>query len=59
MGRIEIVSMIRINGEKVYQSSIPEEEFEEILEEKMDRTMSSFHFEKKKDRVSGRKEDKP
>lgn len=48
MGRIEIVSMIRINGEKVYQSSIPEEEFEEILEEKMDRTMSSFHFERKK-----------
>ncbi len=48
MGRIEIVSMIRINGEKVYQSSIPKEEFEEILEEKMDRTMSSFHFERKK-----------
>lgn len=48
MGRIEIVSMIRINGEKVCQSSIPKEEFAEILEEKLDSTMKSFCFERKK-----------
>lgn len=48
MEKIEIVRMVRIDGKKVYQSSIPKEEFEKILEETLDSRMSSFHFERKK-----------
>ena len=35
MQKIEIVCMVRVNGEKVPQESIPREEFNKMLEKKL------------------------
>lgn len=48
MQKIKIVSMVRINGEKVPQDSIPKEEFKGLLEEKLDSTMREFCFDRDK-----------
>ena len=44
--KIEIVCMVRVNGEKVPQESIPREEFNKMLEKKIDETMQNLCFER-------------
>ena len=46
MQKIEIVCMVRVNGEKVPQESIPREEFNKMLEKKIDETMQNLCFER-------------
>ena len=47
MQKIEIVCMVRVNGEKVPQESIPREEFNKMLEKKnLDETMQNLCFER-------------
>ncbi len=44
--KLEIVSMVRINGVKVLQEEIPVEEFRKILEKKLDENMKNIRFER-------------
>lgn len=44
--KLEIVSMVRINGVKVPQEEIPVEEFRKILEKKLDENMKNIRFER-------------
>lgn len=46
MKKLEIVSMVRLNGEKVPQDSIPAEVFYELLEKKCDSVMKNLCFER-------------
>lgn len=48
MQKIKIVSMVRINGEKVPQDSISKEEFNGLLEKKLDSTMKDLCFDRDK-----------
>lgn len=44
--KLEIVSMVRINGEYVHQEDIPAEEFQKLLEKKLDESMRDIGFER-------------
>lgn len=46
MQKIEIVCMVRINGEKVPQESIPKEEFQGMVEKTIDEAMKNIFFER-------------
>ncbi len=46
MQKIKIVSMVRINGEKVPQESISKEQFQQALEQKLDDAMRNLCFER-------------
>lgn len=48
MSKLNIISMVRINGELIPQEEIPEEVFKEQLEEKLDRTMKQNGFDRRK-----------
>lgn len=48
MQKIKIVCMVRINGERVPQDSIPKEEFNGLLEKKLDSTMKDLCFDRDK-----------
>lgn len=48
MQKIEIVCMVRVNGKKVPQESVPKEKFNEMLEKKLDETMRNLCFERVK-----------
>lgn len=53
MEKLKIVSMLRIDGEKVPQEEIPQEELRGILEQVFDNAMGqrSFVRERKRNRV--------
>lgn len=44
--KLEIVSMVRINGEYIRQEEIPAEEFRKLLEQKLDESMGDIGFER-------------
>lgn len=46
MKKLKVTGMVRINGEKVPQESIPPDLFHEIVEEKMDDTMKDLCFKR-------------
>lgn len=48
MGNLKIVSMVRINGEKVRQEDIPPEEFRAIVEKGIIKAMANIGFERVK-----------
>lgn len=48
MSKLNIISMVRINGELIPQEEIPEEVFKEQLKEKLDRTMKQNGFDRRK-----------
>lgn len=48
MKKIEIVSMVRIGGEKIPQDKIPAEQFQILLEDKIDSTMRNLYLERVK-----------
>jgi hypothetical protein len=43
---LKIVSMVRINGERVRQEDIPPEEFRAIVEKVVERAMNNIGFER-------------
>lgn len=45
MKDLEIVSMVKINGEWVRQEEIPPEEFRQLLEKKLDQVMDGLGFD--------------
>lgn len=51
MEKLKIVSMLRINGRKVPQEEIPQEELREILEQVFDSAMERRSFTRKRNRV--------
>lgn len=46
MKKIEVICMVRVNGKKVPQESIPREEFNKMLEKKIDDAMQNLCFER-------------
>lgn len=48
MNKLNIISMVHINGEQILQEQIPKEIFKEQLEEKLDRTMEQNGFDRRK-----------
>ncbi len=44
--KLEIVSMVRINGVEMLQDEIPVEEFRKMLEKKLDETMRNIGLER-------------
>jgi hypothetical protein len=46
MGKLKIVSMVRINGEKVRQEDIPPDEFKALVEKAIVRAMNNIGFER-------------
>lgn len=46
MKKIEVVSMIKIDGQWVNQEDIPEEEFRLLMENKCDQIMSEIGFDR-------------
>ena len=58
MKGIEVVSMIKINGSWVNQEDLKREELSQILEKKLDETMKNIGFERRENRLGGRREDK-
>lgn len=44
--KLEIVSMVRINGVEMLQDEIPVEEFRKMLEKKLDETMRNLGLER-------------
>lgn len=48
MQKLEIVSMIKINGVWVRQEEIPREELRKLLEKKFDQAMKGIGFERAK-----------
>lgn len=47
MQKLEIISMIRINGEWKNQEEIPPDEFKNALEKKLNETMRNIGFQRK------------
>lgn len=48
MQKLEIVSMIKVNGEWVRQEEIPKEELCKLLEKKFDQVMNGIGFNRVK-----------
>lgn len=48
MQKLEIVSMIKVDGTWIRQEDILPEDFRKLLEMKMDESMKSIGFERKK-----------
>lgn len=46
--KLEIVSMVKINGVEIPQEKIPIEEFQKMLEKKLDENMRNFGLERTK-----------
>ena len=46
MKKIEIISMVKIDGKWFCQEDFPPEEFDKILKAKMDKVMHSIGFER-------------
>ena len=46
MAKLKIVSMVRINGQKVRQEDIPPEEFKAIVEKAIVRAMDNIGFDR-------------
>lgn len=46
MKKIEVICMVRVNGKKVPQESIPREEFNKMLEKKIDDAMQNLRFKR-------------
>lgn len=44
--KLEIVSMVRINGVEMLQDEIPVEEFRKMLEKKLDENMKNLGLER-------------
>lgn len=44
--KLEIVSMVRINGVEILQDEIPVEEFRKMLEKKLDENMKNLGLER-------------
>ncbi len=44
--KLEIVSMVKINGVEILQEEIPTEEFQKMLEKKLDENMRNFGLER-------------
>lgn len=44
--KLEIVSMVRINGVEMLQEEIPVEEFRKMLEKKLDENMKNLGLER-------------
>ena len=42
--KLEVVSMIKVNGKWIQQEDIPQEELRRLLETKMDETMRNIGF---------------
>lgn len=46
--KLEIVSMVKVNGVDILQEDIPVEEFREMVEKKLDETMRNISFKRRK-----------
>ena len=44
--KLKIVCMVKINGQWVRQEDIPKDEFQRIIEKKMDQAMDSIGFDR-------------